>query len=121
MKTDISANLNTHLAGEVATIALCIKAVRTDGQIFGFTSHDVDIPNISGIPEGSTTYEADSVLIGRTELETSSNMNVDDMEFSGVTSDDITEADLRNGVWANCEFYLFVVNYNFLFYAAEWL
>ena len=111
MKTDTSANLNTHLAGEVATIALCIKAVRTDAQVFGFTSHDVDIPNISGIPGGSTTYESDSVLIGRTELETSSNMNVDDMEFSGVTSDSITEADLRNGVWANCEFYLFIVNY----------
>lgn len=108
MKTDTSANLNTHLASGEVTLAVCLRAVRTDDVEFGFTSLDIDIPF------ESLTYEADSVLVTRTELESSSTMNVDDMEFSGITSDVITEADLRNGVWDNCEVYLFMVNYKSL-------
>jgi uncharacterized phage protein (TIGR02218 family) len=40
----ISANLDTHLAGELGTTALCWKVRRRDGTVEGWTEHDEPIP-----------------------------------------------------------------------------
>jgi hypothetical protein len=39
----ISAGLQTHIAGEVTTLATCWKMTRRDATVLGFTDHDADI------------------------------------------------------------------------------
>ena len=47
MKT-VSAGLEAHLALEATTLATCWKVTRTDGTVYGFTSHDKDLV-VSGV------------------------------------------------------------------------
>jgi hypothetical protein len=42
MKT-ISSGMSSHLSEEVTTLCTCWKIVRQDGQVFGFTDHDMDL------------------------------------------------------------------------------
>ena len=55
MKT-IGASLKTHLAGEVLSVAYCIKLVLTDATTMGFTDHDEDIVYDGVTYESSTAH-----------------------------------------------------------------
>lgn len=104
MKT-ISSALDTHLNGEVTTIATCWKIVRRDGVVFGFTDHDQDLV-VDGI-----TYEAESSY-SRTAISSTSDFGVANLDVTGVfDSEKITEYDMRNGLFNRAEVYIFVVNW----------
>lgn len=105
MKT-LSAGLEAHYAQEVTTLAYLWKITREDGQIFGFTSHDLPV-----VYDG-VTYEASSGFMP-SAVSTSGGLAVDDVELEGMlVSDAITEADLTAGLWDRAEVWLYQVNYN---------
>lgn len=104
MKSVPSA-LATHLQGSSLTLATCWKVTRTDGQIFGFTDHDEDIP-FSGV-----TYKASTGYTG-SSVQTSASLAVDNLEVSSfLDSTAITAADLLAGRWNHASVEIFVVNY----------
>lgn len=104
MKT-IPTALETHLQGDVTTLATCWKVTRTDGVLFRFTSHDRDLV-VSG-----ETYLAASGYTS-TQISSSDQLNVDNLDVMGVLdSAGITEADLAAGLFDFAEVELFVVNW----------
>lgn len=105
MKTDVSAELLAHLAGEVTTIAYCWTITRTDGEVFRFTDHD------ETITIGGYDYLA-SAGMGGTDLQQDRSLSVDNMEAVAFLDDDtITDADLRAGLFDGSGIDLFLVNW----------
>lgn len=97
--------LVSHLAGETTTLTLCWRVTREDGQVFRFTAHDVDLL------VGGYKYEA-ALGFSATAVETSSALNVDDMEVEGLLSSaGISTQDLMSGLWNNARVEMFMVNY----------
>lgn len=104
MKT-ISTELQTHLQGEVTTIATCWKLTLRDTTVMGFTSHDVDLT------VDSVTYEASSGFTPDTLTNTGA-LEVDTATLQAVlNSDNITEADIAAGRYDYAEVEVFQVNY----------
>ena len=126
MKTT-SGSMQAHLLGGT-TLASMWLVNRTDGQIFAFTDHDVDIvfdlelwlsqgspvsiapgPIITGT--GSQTYLA-ATSYKPSDVEGSAALNVPDLELMGMLqSPSITEDDLRAGVWDYAGVCYFLVNW----------
>jgi len=102
----ISAGLNTHLAGEVTTLARCLLVTLVNGTIYRFTDHD------RTIVYGGASYSP--ITIGSpTDVATSAALNADTVDVSGVNSiAGITEADLHAGLWDHAAVSLFQVNYS---------
>lgn len=104
MKT-VSANLQTHLDGEVTTLATLWRIVRTDGTEFYFTDHDQDI-----LFDGNT-YEAESSY-QRTAVANSDNLSPDNVDVQGIfSSSRITESDMRAGLFDYATIFIGVINY----------
>lgn len=100
-----SVALAAHLAGNGHTMATCWKVTRTDTQVFGFTSHDADLP-VDGV-----TYLA-ATGMDRSAIESREGLSVDNAEAAGfLDSAAITEADLRAGLWDHAEIRIFEVNW----------
>jgi uncharacterized phage protein (TIGR02218 family) len=101
----IPSALAAHYATGSLTTAYGLRITRTDGQVFGFTSHDTD-ETISGVLyRASQGLDASSLVL-------SAGMNVDNLELS--TLDDgtlFTRFDVLSGVWRNAAFLLFVYNW----------
>lgn len=111
----ISTPLKLHLANEVTTLCMLWRIIRRDGQIFGFTDHDTDI-FLDGI-----TYLA-STGFTPTDIETTSQLNVDNLEIEGVLdSDTITDADLVAGKWDYASIEVKMINYKDLTQGSMWL
>lgn len=101
----LSANLKTHMAGALTTLATLWKITRTDATVFGFTDHDADI-TYDGV-----TYAAASGF-SASAIRTSARLDVDNMEVEGMLSaDTITDADLLAGLWDYAAFIIMRVNY----------
>ena len=106
MSKTISANMATHLGLSSTTLAFCIKLTREDATVLGFTTHDLDLV-FDGV-----TYEASTGYMNGSNVQGSSNMNVDNMEFDAfMSSTKIKESDLRNGVYDNADIRIFIVNH----------
>jgi len=104
MKT-VSPGLAAHLAGGAHTMATCWLVTRTDGQVFGFTNHDLDLV-IDGV-----TYAA-ATGIDRSTIESRQGLSVDNADAVGfLDSDAITHEDLRAGYWDHAEIRIFEVNW----------
>lgn len=104
MKT-FSAGLTNHLSGEVTTLALLVKIVRTDGVVFGFGSLDVPI-----VLDGLTYYPTDSLI--PSALESAASMAADNLDVVGLLTDDrITDDDLLAGKYDNAVVDVFKINY----------
>lgn len=104
MKT-VPALLEAHIEQEVTTLCTCWKIIRTDGVVFGFTDHDVDL-DIDGI-----TYEAETGY-NRTAISNDNSWGVDNLDVSGVlNSDQIGEEELRNGLFDFASVFVFMVNW----------
>lgn len=104
MKTRSTA-LALHQAQETTTLAWCWRVERLDGQLFGFTSCDVDL-SIDGL-----LYEAASGFTP-SAMATSADLAVDNMDIQGLLdSATITEADLMAGRWDGARVEVFEVNY----------
>ena len=90
---------------ELTSLAYCWKVVRTDGAVYGFTSHDEQL-TYDGVD-----YEAATGFTPST-AETSGGLSVDDIEAQGVwSSDAITEADLMAGLWDYASVTLYRLNW----------
>lgn len=105
MTKTISAGLQSHISGIVTTLCTCWKITRKDGEIMGFTDLDKDITVDSVIYKAESGFNA-------TAVQSKSDLSVDNMDIEGlITSADITEADILNGLYDYAEVEIFLVNY----------
>lgn len=102
---EISDELKSHLEGEVTTIANCWKLTRRDGEVFGFTDHDIDIEFDEVLYKASSGFTSSAV-------QSSASLAVDNLDVEGMLSADfITEADISAGLYDFAEVEVFLVNY----------
>lgn len=86
-------------------MAYALKITRTDAQVFGFTSHDVD-DVVSGV-----TYAANPGL-NVTAIVIAANAAVGNLELRTLHDGTVfTLKDVLNGVWRNAAFQIFRYNY----------
>jgi len=101
----IPTGLAAHYASGCTTLAIALRITRTDGQVFAFTSADVDA-TFDGV-----IYSPDHAL-SASSITTTSGLAVDNLEMTSVDADDIfTTADILAGVWQNAAFLLFRFNW----------
>ncbi|AAT69466.1 gp84 [Alphaproteobacteria phage PhiJL001] len=104
MKT-ITGSLQTHLEGEVTTLATIWRVTRTDGVEFFFTDHDVDITFESNVYTSSVGYN-------RSAVDSKTGLSVDNLDVLGfLDSSALTETDLRGGKFDFAEIRIGIVNY----------
>ena len=102
---NISPAFADELKKDSTTLATCIKVTLTNGEVFGFTDHDVKIVH------DSVTYHPDS---GYTPSNIASNdaLSVDNLEIEALlNSNVILESDLLAGIWDFADIEMFMVNY----------
>ena len=105
MPRTISAALQTHLEGELTTLAMCWRILRSDGVVKAWTDHDAEIvydgvvytPLESGQP---SNYRQQASLAP-------ANMDVV-MAFASGTG---TDADLRAGLYDYAKVWSFLINW----------
>ncbi len=119
MKT-IPAALQTHIAGDVTTLAVCWRITRVDGEVFRFTDHD---ENIVFTADQSLTVNITAgeeyLAIGgfnSSAVSVKSGLQVDNLDLSGVVNADATEGgihleDLRAGRFRNAEVEIFMIDW----------
>lgn len=101
----ISINLKAEMTGELMHLATCMRLARTDGQVYGFTTHD------KPLVIGGTTYEP-AASFNPTDIASASNMDTDNMSIDGMLdTDTLTEDELRAGRWDYASFRVFQVNW----------
>ena len=94
----VPANITTARQSGASTLAKCWRVERTDGEVFAFTEHDVNIVY------GADTYLASSAL-SATAVRGSHDLSVDDLEAQGaLDSLAITERDVLSGLWDGAAF-----------------
>ena len=104
MKT-LPTGLQAHFDSGTTTLAWCWRLTRADGQVFGFTDHDLPL-SFDG-----TTFEPESGFTA-SEIRTGSDLSVDAQDAEGVlTSTTITETDILDGRWDNAEVEIWRVNW----------
>ncbi len=100
-----AAGINAHILLTTTSLADCIKLVRKDGIVQGFTNHDVDIV-FDGV-----TYEANS-SIDRSNAEITDDLKITNLELIGLlSSTSITNEAIRAGLYDNAELYFFTINH----------
>ena len=95
----ISSALFNELTSRSARIGVGWLITRTDGTQVGFTTHD------QPFTYGSVAYTPLGFNPGA--VVSKSDASVDNMEVQVLISDEITEQDLRGGVWANASVVVF--------------
>ena len=104
MKT-LPTGLQDHLDTGTTTLTWCWRLTRSDGQVFGFTDHDLPL-TFDG-----TTFEPESGFTA-SEIRTGSDLSVDAQDAEGVlTSTTITETDILDGRWDNASVEIWRVNW----------
>jgi len=104
MKT-LPAGLQAHLDSGTTTLAWCWRLTRNDGQVFGFTDHDLPL-TFDG-----TTFTPESGFAA-SEIRAGSDLSVDSQDAEGVlTSSTITETDILDGRWDNASVEIWRVNW----------
>lgn len=94
----IPAALQTHLAGEVISLAKIIKITRTDNVVVRLTTHDRDLV------VGGDTYRSD-VGFNISALQSTDNLSVDNAEMEvGLDEVLLTADDFRFGLYDRAQF-----------------
>lgn len=100
-----TAGMTTHLQQEVTTLATCWHLTRQDGTEFFFTDHDDDI-----VYDGDTYVSAYGY--NRTAIANDSSLAVDNLDLVGIMdSDEISETELRAGLFDYAEIEIFLINW----------
>lgn len=111
MVKSVSTALDTHLNQEATTLATCWQIVREDGRVFTFTENSEDLPIDIVDGRGTLTYKASSSY-SRSAIKNDDTLSVDNLDVVGVLSDeDVSEADLRKGLFDHAEVRIFLVNH----------
>jgi len=98
-------SLQTHLDSGTTTLSWCWRLTRNDGDVFGFTDHDLSLTF------ADTPFEPESGFTA-SEIRSGSDLAVDAQEAEGVlTSDTITETDILDGRWDNATVEIWRVNW----------
>lgn len=93
------------LTADLTTLAFCWRIERRDGVCIGFTTHDRDL-TIDHL-----TYRASPGMVP-SSISLSDGFNADNLDVAGsLTSDAITQIDLRAGRWDGAGIALFVVDW----------
>jgi uncharacterized phage protein (TIGR02218 family) len=101
----ISSALAAHLASEVTTLATCWRVTRKDGQQFFFTDHDRNLAFDGNLYLASSGYS-------RSAIANDAGMAVDNLDVEGVLDhEQISEHDLRAGLFDHAEVHVFLVNW----------
>ncbi|SFC45371.1 DUF2163 domain-containing protein [Tropicimonas isoalkanivorans] len=97
--------LQSHLDEGTTTLAWCWRITRADGVVLGFTDHD------RVLAFAGTDFEPESGFTA-SEVRSGSDLSVDAQDAEGVlTSDRISETDIRDGRWDNAQVELWRVNW----------
>ncbi|MDZ4253211.1 MAG: DUF2163 domain-containing protein [Sulfuritalea sp.] len=104
MKT-LPTNLATHVATRATTLATALKITRTDAQVFGFTTHDID-DLISGVTYSSNPgLDVSNIVIAASAA-------VGNLEMTTLHDGTVfTTAEILGGVWRNAAFIIFRYNW----------
>ncbi|WP_080378710.1 DUF2163 domain-containing protein [Burkholderia cenocepacia] len=103
----ISTAMSAWLASDVLTWATCVQITRSDGSVWGFTDHDVDIV-YGGLTYSSFNGFSGSAIEYGASLSTS-NLEIDGLLFSAGGA--FSLSDIEGGVWSNAAVLIFGVNY----------
>lgn len=102
---NFNAALQQHLAQPLSELAMCIKITRRDGVVLGFTNHDESV-----IYDG-VEYKANAGF-EPSAMRASATTTADYFDVETVlSSDDITESDLRKGLYDFAEVELLQLSY----------
>jgi uncharacterized phage protein (TIGR02218 family) len=97
--------LQAHYEAGSISAALCLKFTRQDGEVFAFTSHDVDL-TVDGVDYLAMPGAGISALAGK------AGFSVDNAEATTLIDDEaITENDVLAGLWDAAEWELIRVNW----------
>jgi uncharacterized phage protein (TIGR02218 family) len=101
-----SIALRGHINSQLTTLATCILMTRTDGNIYGFTTHDKQLL-IDGV------YYESAAGFNPTDIASNSNIETDNVNVTALLdSASITEDDLRAGRWDYAAYRIFQVNWS---------
>lgn len=104
MKT-IPIALHLELTRSLSRLATCMRIVRTDGNIYGFTTANKSL-TVSGL------LYLPAASFNPTDIASANNLDTDNLTVEGfLSSDAITEDDLRAGRWDYASFRIFQVNW----------
>jgi uncharacterized phage protein (TIGR02218 family) len=99
------------LRSRTSFLCYCWQAIRQDGEIFGFTDHDVDVVFDAGDGHGSITYKASTSFMA-SDIQDQLGLAVSNVDILGAISDAaITTADIEDDRWDNAFITIFVVDY----------
>lgn len=102
---DIPQALLDHLKSPTVAICYCIKIVRQDGVVFGFTDHDRDLLYMGVTYKTKSGFSASSI-------EGSSDLSVDNLEVEALIDDEsLTVEDLKSGLFDGASVEVFLVCY----------
>jgi uncharacterized phage protein (TIGR02218 family) len=100
----LNAGFLAALSSEVRTVTRCAQIERVDGEVFGLTEFDRDL-TFAGL-----TYRSVSGLTP-TAFSFDIKIESNNIQISGLISSQITEADLRLGLFDFAKIQVFLVNY----------
>lgn len=110
MKSTSSA-MNTHIQGEVTTLATCFRLTRLDLKRFHFTEHDLPL-SIDLDSNGDIQIYKPSSSYNRSAFRDTASLAVDNLDITGVLDDaDIPESELRRGLFDFATIEIFLVNH----------
>lgn len=100
----VSAGYATHIDQSSTTLAICLKATRTDGEAFGFCSHDrpLTVSGTTYVPGLKPSAQQSKSGLEATNSETE----------GGFGTDAVTEDDIRAGRWDYAAIEVFRVNWS---------
>lgn len=112
MKT-LEAGYAAAIATRSTTMANALRIARPDGEVFGFTSHDVDDTIADpGSPLVEVLYRSNTG-IAPTSIVTAAGLGVGTLELRTLHDGSIfTLNDIKGGIWKNAAFIIFRYNYN---------
>jgi uncharacterized phage protein (TIGR02218 family) len=111
VKTAVSSALLAHFSQGQTTTAWILKVKRTDGTIFGFTTHDQPIGPYTDGDGDTVTYLSKTALKPSGE-QSKSDLSVDNLETLFILdSTQITDQDIRGHLYDDAVIELRVVNW----------
>lgn len=103
---NIPSEMQKRLDAGATTLAWCWRVERRDGEVFGFTDHDLDLTF------DAVTYRA-ATGVSAADVETRTGREAATSEISGAFDfDGLTEVDLANGVWNSAQVGLYRVDWS---------